>query len=83
MSEFKHAGGIIEIAAALKFLVIADVHWDWGLFNRGTVLGMWLVAAVLLALSTVGGLYAYGVILLSSSEAWLAGLPERSFWRWQ
>ena len=34
---------------ALKFLVIADVHWGWGLFNRGTVLGMWLVAAVLLA----------------------------------
>ena len=72
MSEFKHVGGIIEIAAALKFLVIADVYWEWGLFNRGTVLGLWLVASALLVL------YCWGPLRLQGDSP----VERRSLGRW-
>jgi thiol:disulfide interchange protein DsbD len=36
MAEVKTVGGLVELAAALKFLVICDLHWGWGLFGRAS-----------------------------------------------
>jgi thiol:disulfide interchange protein len=54
MGEFKVVGGVVELAAALKFLVIADVAWGWGLFGRTTVLSLWAACGLLLALYLLG-----------------------------
>lgn len=46
MNELKIIGGIVEIAAALKFLVICDVAWDWGFIGRRVTLLLWCAAAL-------------------------------------
>jgi thiol:disulfide interchange protein DsbD len=56
MNEFKVVGGIVEIAAALKFLNIADHHWQWGLFGRDMVLALWAASALAIALYVLGRL---------------------------
>ena len=46
MHEFKVAGGLIEIAAAFKFLAISDFVWGWGVFTRDVdVVGLERVCA--------------------------------------
>jgi thiol:disulfide interchange protein len=54
MGELKVVGGLVELAAALKFLVIADVAWGWGVFGRDLVLACWAAAALGTALYLVG-----------------------------
>jgi thiol:disulfide interchange protein DsbD len=54
MNEVKVAGGLIELAAALKFLVIADHAWGWGVFGRTSILVLWSAVALILALYLLG-----------------------------
>ena len=54
MNEVKVAGGLIELAAALKFLVIADHAWGWGVFGRTLTLVLWSAIALVLALYLLG-----------------------------
>jgi thiol:disulfide interchange protein DsbD len=54
MNEVKVAGGIVELAAALKFLAYCDLAWDWGVFGRTLILVLWAAAAVLLAAYALG-----------------------------
>ncbi len=54
MNEIKVAGGIVELAAALKFLAYCDLVWDWGVFGRTLILVLWAAAAVLLAAYVLG-----------------------------
>ena len=54
MHEFKVAGGIIEIAAAFKFLAIADFAWGWGIFTRDITLLAWSVFSLALAAYILG-----------------------------
>src|SRR5690242_7896741 len=56
MHEFKVIGGLIEIAAAAKFLAICDVYWNWGLIRRGPVLAMWSAVSLVLAVYITGRL---------------------------
>lgn len=56
MNEFKVVGGIVEIAAALKFLNIADHRWGWGIFGRDAVFSLWAAAMALIALYVLGRL---------------------------
>jgi len=49
MNEFKVVGGIVEIAAALKFLNIADHHWHWGVFGRDMVFALWAASTLAIA----------------------------------
>ncbi len=56
LGEVKVVGGVVELAAALKFLVICDHAWGWGVFGRSTTLAVWAACAVAL------GLYSLGVI---------------------
>lgn len=54
MNELKVVGGLIEIAAALKFLVIADHAWGWGVFGRTITLVCWSVTALAVAIYLLG-----------------------------
>jgi len=46
--------GIVEIAAAMKFLSNADLVWGWGIFTREVVLATWVVLAVVLVVYLSG-----------------------------
>ncbi len=37
--------GLVELAAAFKFLSNADLVWHWGIFSRDVVLASWIVLA--------------------------------------
>jgi thiol:disulfide interchange protein len=54
MNEFKVVGGLIELAAALKFLVICDVAWGWGIIGRQFTLASWAAVAFLIAYYVLG-----------------------------
>lgn len=51
LAEVKMAMGLLEIAAAMKFLSNADLVWHWGIFTRTVVLGSWVIVAALLAIT--------------------------------
>lgn len=46
--------GLLELAAAMKFLSNADLVWGWGIFTRPVVIVSWLVIAVVLAVYLAG-----------------------------
>jgi thiol:disulfide interchange protein DsbD len=59
----KAAMGLLELAAAMKFLSNADLVWGWGIFTRSVVLTSWMLIGGLLLL------YFSGVVRL--------GLPAK------
>ena len=50
----KASMGLLELAAALKFLSNVDLVWGWGVFTRTTVLVAWVVIACVLVLYLLG-----------------------------
>ena len=48
--------GLLELAAALKFLSNVDLVWGWGLFTRDVVIALWLVIGVALVVYLAGGM---------------------------
>ena len=56
MNSLKVVMGFLEIAAAMKFLSNADLIWHWGIFTRDSVLVIWIVIAILIAVYLVGKL---------------------------
>ncbi|HKT58597.1 MAG TPA: cytochrome c biogenesis protein CcdA [Gemmatimonadales bacterium] len=48
--------GLLELAAALKFLANVDLVWGWGALTRETVVAAWSVIAVAIALYLLGTL---------------------------
>jgi thiol:disulfide interchange protein len=48
--------GLLELAAALKFLSNVDLVWGWGIFTRDVVIALWLVIGVVLVVYLAGGL---------------------------
>ncbi len=54
MNEFKVVGGLVEIAAALKFLAICDYAWGWGLIGRSFTLVAWSTIALAIAAYAMG-----------------------------
>ncbi len=55
----KAAMGMLELAAAMKFLSNADLVWGWGVFTREVVIGSWIVIAIVLVVY-LGGLTRLG-----------------------
>ena len=51
--------GMLELAAAMKFLSNADLVWGWGIFTRPVVIGSWIVVTAILAVY-LGGLVRLG-----------------------
>jgi thiol:disulfide interchange protein DsbD len=47
--------GLLELAAAIKFLSNVDLVWRWGVFTRQVVLGAWVVIAIVMVLYLWGG----------------------------
>lgn len=60
MNEIKYVGGVIEIAAAFKFLAISDFAWSWGIIGRSFCLSLWALGALFCAL------YISGIIRFKS-----------------
>jgi thiol:disulfide interchange protein DsbD len=46
--------GLLEIAAAMKFLSNVDLVWHWGIFTRPVVLLVWTAIAIVLVLYLIG-----------------------------
>ncbi len=56
MNEFKVVGGLVEIAAALKFLAICDATWEWGIVGRSFTLASWSAVSLVIAVYVLGKL---------------------------
>jgi len=84
--------GLLELAAAMKFLSNADLVWGWGIFTRPVVIVSWIIVAAVLAAYLAGfvrlgpatRLHRPGFVRLAASVAcvflgvWLAtGLSGR------
>jgi thiol:disulfide interchange protein DsbD len=54
MLTLRAALGVVEIAAAIKFLSNADLVWRWGLLTRNVVIVLWIATALVLALLLSG-----------------------------
>ena len=46
--------GMLELAAAMKFLSNADLVWGWGIFTREVVIAVWIAIAVVLGVYLAG-----------------------------
>jgi len=46
--------GIVELAAALKFLSNVDLVWGWQIFTREVVLAAWVILAIVLVVYLAG-----------------------------
>jgi thiol:disulfide interchange protein DsbD len=54
LNSVKVVMGLLEIAAAMKFLSNADLVWRWGIFTREVVLASWVAVALLITLYLLG-----------------------------
>lgn len=54
LNQVKVVMGLLELAAAMKFISNADLIWRWGVFTRTTVLAVWTAAALLAVLYLLG-----------------------------
>ncbi len=52
----KAAMGLLELAAAMKFLSNVDLVWGWGIFTRDVVLVVWILVAGVLVLYLAGAI---------------------------
>jgi thiol:disulfide interchange protein DsbD len=50
----KAAMGMLELAAAMKFLSNADLVWGWGIFTREVVIASWIAIALVLVVYLAG-----------------------------
>jgi thiol:disulfide interchange protein DsbD len=50
----KASMGLLELAAAMKFLSNVDLVWGWNIFTRDVVLVVWIVIAVILVAYLAG-----------------------------
>ena len=54
LNSVKVVMGLLEVAAALKFLSNADLVWGWDIFTRSVVLAVWLAVSLLIGLYLLG-----------------------------
>jgi thiol:disulfide interchange protein len=74
MASVKITMGILELAAAMKFLSNADLVWRWGIFTRSVVLATWVVLALALAWYLAGRSWGgrVGAAVAVAAGVWLA-----------
>jgi thiol:disulfide interchange protein DsbD len=56
LNSVKVIMGLLEVAAAMKFLSNVDLVWHWGVFTREVVLAVWAAVALLMAFHLSGKL---------------------------
>ena len=71
LASVKIAMGILELAAAMKFLSNADLVWQWGIFTRPVVLATWVVLSLALAWYLAGKSWV-GAAVAVAVGIWLA-----------
>jgi thiol:disulfide interchange protein DsbD len=54
LNSVKVVMGLLEIAAAMKFLSNVDLVWHWGIFTREVVLASWVAVALLITVYLLG-----------------------------
>ena len=54
LNSVKVVMGLLEVAAAMKFLSNVDLVWHWGVFTREVVLASWVAVALLITLYLLG-----------------------------
>jgi thiol:disulfide interchange protein len=54
LNSVKVVMGLLEVAAAMKFLSNADLVWQWGVFTREVVLASWVAVALFITLYLLG-----------------------------
>ena len=54
LNSVKVVMGLLEIAAAMKFLSNVDLIWQWGIFTREVVLASWVAVTLLIVLYLLG-----------------------------
>jgi thiol:disulfide interchange protein DsbD len=54
LNSVKVVMGLLEVAAAMKFLSNVDLVWQWGIFTREVVLAVWVAVALLIGLYLLG-----------------------------
>lgn len=72
LAEVKVAMGLLEVAAAMKFLSNADLVWGWGIFTRQVVLISWVIVALLLVAQFVRGKRSAPKLALAAASLLLA-----------
>lgn len=72
MSEVKTMMGLLEVAAAMKFLSNADLVWRWGIFTRKVVLVSWVIVALLLVAQFLRGKRSAAKFVLAAASLALA-----------
>ncbi|MBP6715631.1 MAG: thioredoxin family protein [Acidobacteria bacterium] len=72
LAEVKTAMGLLEVAAAMKFLSNVDLVWGWGIFTRNVVLASWVIVAVLLMAQFLRGKRSTTKIVLAVASLVLA-----------
>jgi thiol:disulfide interchange protein DsbD len=54
LNSVKVVMGLLEVAAAMKFLSNVDLVWRWSIFTREVVLATWVAVALLITLYLLG-----------------------------
>ena len=54
LNSIKVVMGFLELAAAFKFISNADLVWNWGIFDRFTVLLIWAILFILISIYLFG-----------------------------
>ena len=65
--------GLLELAAAMKFLSNVDLVWGWGLFTRHVVLASWIVVAIAMVA------YLFGLLRIGHSRLGRPGVARSGF----
>ena len=73
MGHLKVVLGLLELAAAFKFLSNADLVWQWGVLDRDFVIMAWGVICVLTGLFLLGGITVHQVRIRATSLAGFVG----------
>ena len=54
LNSVKVSMGFLELAAAFKFLSNSDLVWNWNIFTREVVLGIWVIILLLMGIYFIG-----------------------------
>ena len=54
LNSIKVVMGFLELAAAFKFISNTDLVWNWNLFTRDVVLGIWALIFILIGIYLIG-----------------------------
>lgn len=71
LGTVKVAMGLLELAAAMKFLSNVDLVWRWGIFTRTVVLATWTALALVLAWYLSRRTWV-GAVIAVTAGIWLA-----------